>query len=480
VTGKYMSTETEYDVVVVGSGPGGYVAALRASQMGLNTALLEKCNTFGGTCLNVGCIPSKALLESSHRFAEIKNNAGRHGIVVGDVRLDLPAMMERKNKIVTGLTAGVAALLKANRVATFQGNGSLKSPNEVLAETDAEATEPLRALNIVIATGSSPASLPNLPFDHELIVDSTDALSFDAVPEKLVVVGGGAVGLELASVWARLGADVTVVELMEQILPGCDSQISRLLERVLSKQGVKIITGSSVESCERANGCGQVTVKTPDGSIVELIADKVLIAVGRRPYTAGLGLEQIGVATDEKSGCIGVDERFMTNIEGVYAIGDVIGGPMLAHKAEAEGVAVAETIAGKPGQVNYDAIANVVYTWPEVAVVGKTEEQLKQAQIEYKAGVFHFRANGRALAADSSEGFVKILTDKDTDRVLGVHMVGPSASELIAEAVAVIEFGGSAEDIARTVHAHPTLSEVVMEAALAVGNRSIHSAPKKR
>jgi dihydrolipoamide dehydrogenase len=474
-----MSAETEYDVVVIGSGPGGYVAALRASQLGLSTALVEKCNTFGGTCLNVGCIPSKALLESSHRFAEIKKNAGRHGIVVGDVRLDLPAMMGRKDKIVTGLTAGVAALLKANQVTTFQGDGSLRSANEVAVETGAEATELLQARHIVIATGSTPASLPNLPFDHDLIVDSTDALSFDAVPENLVVVGGGAVGLELASVWGRLGAGVTVIELMDQILPGCDNQISRLLERVLSKQGVKILTGSSVDSCERTNGRGKVTVKTPDGSSVELIANKVLVAAGRRPYTASLGLERIGVATDAKSGCVLVDERFITNIEGVYAIGDVIGGPMLAHKAEAEGVAVAEIIAGKPGQVNYDAIANVVYTWPEVAVVGKTEDQLQQAQIEYDAGVFHFRANGRALAADSSEGFVKILAEKGTDRVLGVHMIGPSASELIAEAVGVMEFGGSAEDIARTVHAHPTLSEVVMEAALAVDNRSIHSVPKK-
>ena len=474
-----MSTEPEYDVIVIGSGPGGYVATLRASQLGLSTALVERCNTFGGTCLNVGCIPSKALLESSHRFAEIKKNAGRHGIVVGDVRLDLPAMMGRKGKIVGGLTAGVAALLKANQVTTFQGDGSLRSANEVAVETGAEATELLQARHIVIATGSTPASLPNLPFDHDLIVDSTDALSFDAVPENLVVVGGGAVGLELASVWGRLGAGVTVIELMDQILPGCDNQISRLLERVLSKQGVKILTGSSVDSCERTNGRGKVTVKTPDGSSVELIANKVLVAAGRRPYTASLGLERIGVATDAKSGCVLVDERFITNIEGVYAIGDVIGGPMLAHKAEAEGVAVAEIIAGKPGQVNYDAIANVVYTWPEVAVVGKTEDQLQQAQIEYDAGVFHFRANGRALAADSSEGFVKILAEKGTDRVLGVHMIGPSASELIAEAVGVMEFGGSAEDIARTVHAHPTLSEVVMEAALAVDNRSIHSVPKK-
>lgn len=328
--------------------------------------------------------------------------------------------------------------------------------------------------------GSVPASLPGLPFDHELIVDSTDALSFAAVPEKLIVVGGGAVGLELASVWARLGSQVTVVELLGQLLPGCDSQVSRLLERILSKQGINVMTGSSVESCERVNGRGQVTVKTSNDRTVELTADKILVAVGRRPYTSGLGLEQIGVAVDGKSGRILVDERFMTNIAGVHAIGDVIGGPMLAHKAEAEGAATAEIIAGNPAQVNYDAIASVVYTAPEVAVVGKTEEQLREAGVEYNAGVFHFRANGRALAADSSEGFVKILAEKGSDRVLGAHIIGPSASELIAEAVEVMEFGGSAEDIARTVHAHPTLSEVVQEAALAVDNRSIHSAPKKR
>ncbi len=475
-----MSIETEYDIVVIGSGPGGYVAALRASQLGLSTALVEKCDAFGGTCLNVGCIPSKALLESSHRYAEIKKNAGRHGIVVGDVRLDLGAMMGRKNKIVAGLTGGVASLLKANQVTTFQGSGSLEAPREVAVESGGKVIAKLKTRHALLATGSVPSSLPNLPFDHELIVDSTDALSFDAVPEKLVVVGGGAVGLELASVWARLGAGVTVVELMDQLLPGCDNQISRLLERVLSKQGIKAMTGSSVDSCERTNGRGKVAVKTPDGSTLELIADKILVAAGRRPHTAGLGLEQIGVATDAKTGCVGVDERFMTNIEGVYAVGDVVGGQMLAHKAEAEAVAAVEIIAGMPGQVNYDAIAGVVYTWPEVAVVGKTEDQLQQAGIEFDAGVFHFRANGRALAADSSDGFVKILADKNTDRVLGVHMIGPSVSELIAEAVAVMEFGGSAEDIARTVHAHPTLSEVVMEAALAAAGRSMHSVPRKR
>lgn len=475
-----MSTGKEFDVVIIGAGPGGYVAAIRAAQLGLRAAIVEKCSTFGGTCLNVGCIPSKALLESSHRYAETRDNAGRHGIVVGDVRLDLPAMMARKDNIVSALTKGVAGLLKANNVTTFQGDGSLRSSHEVAVEADGKMLKMLKTRHVVLAAGSVPASLPTFPFDHELIVDSTDALSFGAVPEKLIVVGGGAVGLELASVWTRLGSQVTVVELLDQLLPGCDSQVSRLLERILSKQGVKVMTGSSVEGCKRTNGRGQVTVKTSDDRTVELPADKILVAVGRKSYTSGLGLEQVGIATDSKNGRILVDERFMTSIAGVHAIGDVIGGPMLAHKAEAEGAAAAEIIAGKPAQVNYDAIASVVYTVPEVAVVGKTEEQLREAGVRYNVGVYHFRANGRAMAADSSEGFVKILAEGDTDRVLGTHIIGPSASELVAEMVEVMEFGGSAEDIARTVHAHPTLSEVVQEAALAVDNRSIHSAPKKR
>lgn len=321
-----MSNDTEFDVVVIGSGPGGYVAALRASQLGLHTALVEKCETFGGTCLNVGCIPSKALLESSHRYAEIKDGAGRHGIVVGDVRLDVPAMMGRKDKIVKTLTSGVASLLKANQVVTFRGAGSLRSPHEVTIGTDGKPAEVLKSRHVLLATGSTPASLKNLPFDHEVIVDSTDALSFEAVPEKFVVVGGGAVGLELASVWARLGAEVTVVELMDQLLPGCDSQISRLLERVLSRQGVRVMTSSSVESCQRVDGRGQVKVKAPDDSVTELTADKILVAAGRRPYTSGLGLEQVGVVTDQKSGCVRVDQRFRTNVEAVCAIGDVIGG----------------------------------------------------------------------------------------------------------------------------------------------------------
>jgi dihydrolipoamide dehydrogenase len=470
-----MKAETQFDVVVIGSGPGGYVAALRSAQLGMQTALVEKCATFGGTCLNVGCIPSKALLDSSHLYARINDEASRHGITVGELNLDIAAMMARKERIVGTLTSGIATLMKAAKVITFQGVGSLRSSSEVEVVTDTES-KLLTAKHIIIATGSVPTELANLPFDHELIVDSTDALAFEAVPEQLIVVGGGAVGLELASVWARLGAQVTVVELMNQLIPGCDNQVSRLLQRVLSKQGINILMESSVTGFEKIENRAKVTVESKDKGASELIVDKILVAVGRRPCVSGLGLENVGLNTDERTGRISVNETFMTSCDGIYAIGDVIGGAMLAHKAEAEGMAVAEIIAGKPGQVNYDAIAAVVYTEPEVAVVGKTQEQLQQANIEFNAGVFHFRANGRALAAESTDGFVKILADKNSDRVLGVHMIGPWVSDLIAEAVSVIEFGGCAEDIARTVHAHPTFSEVVQEAAMDVDKRSIHSA----
>ncbi len=475
-----MNPDTKFDVVVIGSGPGGYVAAIRGAQLGLRTAIVEKDDTFGGTCLNVGCIPSKALLDSSHRFMEISQNAADHGIVTENVRLDLATMMSRKDKIVGTLCSGVGALLKANKVATFGGEGSVRSAKEIAIRQKSGDTQMLTTDNIILATGSVPAALGDLAFDHNLVVDSTDALCFETVPDKLIVVGGGAVGLELASVWARLGAKVTVVELMDQLLPGCDSQVSRLLERVLSKQGINILLESSVTQCSKNQDSATVTVESRKNGKTELIGDKVLVAVGRRPFIEGLGLEDVGVTTEEKSGCVLVDEMFMTNVEGIYAIGDVITGPMLAHKAQAEGIAVAEIISGKPGQVNYNTIPAIVYTEPEVAVVGKTQEQLEQAKVEYKSGIFHFKHNGRALSAGSTEGFVKILADKNTDRVLGVHMIGPWVSDLIAEAVTVMEFGGSAEDIALTVHSHPTLSEVVMEAAMDADNRSIHSVPKTK
>jgi dihydrolipoamide dehydrogenase len=461
-----MNDDSRFDVVVIGSGPGGYVAAIRAAQLGMRTAIVEKDSTFGGTCLNVGCIPSKALLESSHRFIEISQNAVNHGIVTENVGLDLVTMMARKDKIVGTLCSGVGALLKANKVTTFAGQGSVRSGKEVEISQKSGDAQVLTTDNIILATGSIPASLAALAFDHNLVVDSTDALCFETVPDRLIVVGAGAVGLELASVWARLGAKVTVVELMDQLIPGCDSQVSRLLERVLSKQGIEILLESSVTQCNKANDSATVTVESRKNGKIELIADKVLVAVGRRAFTEGLGLDDAGVTADEKSGCVLVDERFMTNVEGIYAIGDVIAGPMLAHKAQAEGIAVAEIISGKPGQVNYNAIPAIVYTEPEVAVVGKTQEQLDQLNTEYKSGIFHFKHNGRALAAGSTEGFVKILADKNTDRVLGVHMIGPWVSDLIAEVVTVMEFGGSAEDIALTVHSHPTLSEVVIGAFL--------------
>lgn len=475
-----MNDDRRFDVVVIGSGPGGYVAAIRAAQLGLRTALVEKDNTLGGTCLNVGCIPSKALLDSSHRFMEISQNAANHGIVTENVHLDLATMMGRKDKIVGTLCSGVAALLKANNVATFQGEGSVRSAKEVEIMAESGDMQVLTTDNIILATGSIPVSLADLPFDHNLIVDSTDALCFETVPDRLIVVGGGAVGLELASVWARLGAKVTVVELMDQLLPGCDSQVSRLLERVLSKQGINVLLESSVTQCNKNQDSVTVTVESRKSGKIELIADKVLVAVGRKSFTLGLGLEDVGVVSDPKSGFILVDERFMTNVGRIYAIGDVITGPMLAHKAQAEAIAVAEIIAGKAGQVNYNTIPAIVYTEPEVAVVGKTQEQLEQENAEYKSGIFHFKHNGRALAAGSTEGFVKILADKNTDRVLGVHMIGPWVSDLIAEAVTVMEFGGSAEDIALTVHSHPTLSEVVMEAAMDLDGRSIHSVPKTK
>jgi len=474
-----MNDAIQFDVIVIGAGPGGYVAAIRCAQLGLRTGLVERSETFGGTCLNVGCIPSKALLDSSHRYFEITQRAEPHGIVVENVRLDLATMMARKDQVVRTLASGLASLFEANKVVTFRGHASLRSVSQVAVAADDEAPQLLVAKHVVLATGSVPAQLPDLPFDHELVVDSTDALCFDVVPHQLVVVGGGAVGLELASVWARLGAKVTVVEMMDQLLPGCDRQVSRMLHRILTGQGIDVMTQSSVVNLEKVNGRGRVMVKSGQDKTTELSADKILVAVGRRPFALGLGLEDIGVVTEDKTGQILVNDNFMTNIAGIYAVGDVVGAPMLAHKAEAEGIAVAEIIAGKPGQVNYEAIPNVVYTAPEVAVVGKTQQQLRNAGIQYEAGVFHFRSNGRALAADSREGFVKILADRRTDRVLGVHIIGPWASDLIAEAVEVMEFGGSAEDIARTVHAHPTLSEVVGEAAMAVGNRSIHSVPRK-
>jgi len=489
----------EYDFLVIGSGPGGYVAAIRAAQLGLSTAVVEKNERFGGTCLNIGCIPSKALLDSSELYARLRasGEAGgqdleTHGIVVGKLDLNLKTMMARKQKVVQRLTSGVGQLFKGNGVKTFEGVGRLVATGKVEVSSSDGKRQTLKAKNIILATGSVPTTLPIFPIGKDGFLTSTEALSLKRVPARMVVIGAGAIGLELGSVWARLGAEVTVIELLDQILPGMDSEISRRARSILAKQGLEIVTGVRVLGYEKASksatGKGQaarsggviLTAEDKDGNKQRLPADAVLVAVGRRPYTEGLGLAELGVKIQEGSGRVVVDEQYQTSLAGVYAIGDLIPGPMLAHKAEEEGIAVAEILAGMPGEVNYDTIPSVVYTWPEVASVGKSEEDLKQEGVAYNKGSFPFRANGRALAMASEDGLVKILADRSSDRVLGVHIVGPWASDLIAEAVSVMEFGGSAEDIARTVHAHPTLPEALREAALAVDGRAIHVLGRKK
>ncbi len=479
-----------YKLLVIGSGPGGYVAAIRAAQLGLSCALVEKNDSVGGTCLNIGCIPSKALLDSSELYARLRGDGANghditsHGIKVGKLELDLKAMMVRKRQVVEKLTSGVGQLLKGNGVETFQGVGRLVGEGRVEVISGKGTKQTISAKNILLATGSVPATLPIFPIGKDGFVTSTEALSLESVPAKMVVIGAGAIGLELGSVWARLGAEVTVIELLDQILPGMDSEISRRLRSILGKQGLQIVTGTRVleyEKAEKNKSEGvNLSAEGSAGKKQRFAADVVLVAVGRRPYTEGLDLTELGVMTEERTGRVVVDENYQTSIAGVYAIGDLIPGPMLAHKAEEEGMAVAEIVAGLPGEVNYDTIPSVVYTWPEVASVGKSEDQLKRDGVEYNKGSFPFRANGRALAMASEDGLVKILADKRTDRVLGVHIMGPWASDLISEAVTVMEFGGSAEDMARTVHAHPTLPEAVREAALDVGGRSIHVLSRKR
>jgi dihydrolipoamide dehydrogenase len=477
-----MATGTEqniFDIVIIGAGPGGYCAAIRAAQLGLSTAIVEKRPAMGGTCLNIGCIPSKALLDSSEHFALAASGLAGHGVIIDSVRLDLAAMMRRKESIVATLTKGVAGLLRQNRVTVFEGSARFLAPLEVEV-TGAAAVTRIRAVRgVIIATGGVPAPLPSLPTDGKRFVDSTGALAFTEVPERLCVVGGGAIGCELASVWARLGSKVTIVELMPQLLPGWDAQSARLIGRLLANQGMSILTESSVANAETKSPGIILDVRTKTGD-QQVVADRVLVAVGRKPFIAGLDLDKIGISVDAKSGRIPVDKTYLTSCPGVYAIGDVIAGPMLAHKASAEGVAVIEKIAGGAGLVNYDAIPGVVYTSPEVASVGRSEEVLKREGTGYKAGVFFFKANGRALAMDRSDGFVKVLSETGTDRVLGVHIVGPNASDLIAQAVVVLEFGGSAEDIGRMATAHPTLSEVVKEAALDVEKMAIHAPPAKK
>ena len=469
-----MADQT-YDVIVIGGGPGGYVAAIRAAQLGLKTACIDKRGAPGGTCLNIGCIPSKALLQSSEKYEEARHALGQHGVKVAGVELDLATLMARKDKVVSDNTRGVEFLFRKNKVDYIKGAARFVAPGRIaVTPIDGGKAQELQAKSIIIATGSDIIPLPGVAIDEKSIVSSTGALALPAVPKSLVVVGGGYIGLEMGSVWRRLGSEVTVVEFLDRITPGMDGELGKNLQRVLTKQGFAFRLGTKVVAAKNGKSGVTLTLEPAQGGAREEIkADVVLVAIGRRPYIDGLGLEVIGVAVDNK-GRIKVDGDFATNVPGIYAIGDVIAGPMLAHKASEEGVALAEMLAGQKSHVNYEAIPAVIYTWPEVASVGRTEEELKTAGIAYKTGKFPFTANARARANADTEGFVKILADAKTDRVLGVHIIGPDAGTMIAEAALAMEYGGSAEDIARTCHAHPTLNEAVKEAALAVEGHPIH------
>ena len=463
----------KFQAVVIGGGPGGYVCAIRLAQLGLKTACIESRGSLGGTCLNVGCIPSKSLLNLSEEFHKVKNLSNK-GIEVGEVKLNLDKMMKSKEKAVTVLTKGVEFLLKKNKVTYYKGVGSFKSKNEIsIIDTDNNETL-IFSEKVIIATGSVPVALPGISFDEKIIVSSTGVLKLDKVPKKLMVVGGGYIGLEMGSVWSRLGSEVHVVEFLDHITPGMDKEISDEFMKILKKQGIKFHMQHKVEKITKKNSSAIVLTLDKDGNRKNFDCDVVLVSVGRKPNTEGLNLEKIGLNLDDKNR-IQTDKNFKTNLENIYAIGDVITGPMLAHKAEDEGIAVAENIAGQSGHVNYDTIPGVIYTTPEVASIGKTEEQLKESNIKYKIGKFSFMANSRAKAIDDTEGFVKILADEKTDKVLGAHLIGPHAGELIAEIGVAMEFGASSEDIARTCHAHPTFSEAVKEAALSVDKRAIHS-----
>jgi dihydrolipoamide dehydrogenase len=462
----------KFDVAIIGSGPGGYIAAIRSGQLGLKTALIEKDKELGGTCLNVGCIPSKALLTSSDHFMFVKKEAAKHGIVIDGARVDLAKMQERKNKVVKTFNSGVRSLMKTNKVTVLEGMGAITAPGKVLITSSNGQTQEVETKNIVIATGSAPMELPFAKFDGKTIVSSTEALEFIEPPKKLIVIGAGAVGLELSSVWNRLGSEVTVLEFLPRIALGFDLELSNLLQRLLTAQGMTFQLEARVSAVKVDNGRATVTA-SKDGQELKFDADKALVSVGRRPFSDGLGAEKVGIELDEKKR-IKVDKHFRTNVEGIYSIGDVIAGPMLAHKAEDEGIAAIEIIAGKAGHVNYEAIAGIIYTNPELAGVGLTEDQAKEQGIDVRIGKFPFRANSRALSSDDMEGMVKFVADAKTDRILGAHILHHTASELIAEAVSVIEFGGSSEDIGRTTHSHPTLSEAVREAALNVEKRALH------
>ena len=463
-----------YDLVVIGTGPGGYVCAIRAAQLGMKVAVVEKRATHGGTCLNVGCIPSKALLHASEMFEEAGHSFARMGIGVGTPKLDLAALMKFKDEGVDGNVKGVEFLLKKNKIDAVHGTGRIAAPGKVEVKAPDGKTQTLETKNIVIATGSDVARLKGVEIDGKRIVTSDQAIALDQVPQRLLVIGAGVIGLELGSVWRRLGSQVTVVEFLDRILPGLDNEVGRQSQRLLEKQGIAFKLGAKVTGVDSSGATLKATIEPAKGGAAETIeADVVLVAIGRVPYTEGLGLDEAGVKKDNRGRVI-VDAHFATNVKGIYAIGDVIAGPMLAHKAEDEGMAAAEILAGQAGHVNYDVIPNVVYTFPEIASVGKTEEELKEAGIAYNTGKFPFTANGRAKANHQTDGFVKILADAKTDRVLGVHIVGSDAGNMIAEAAVAMEFGAAAEDIARTCHAHPTLPEAVKEAALAVAKRAIH------
>ena len=463
----------KFDAVIIGGGPGGYVCAIRLSQLGFKTACVESRDTLGGTCLNIGCIPSKSLLNLSENYHKAKNFE-KIGIEIGNLKLNLEKMMKNKDKAVTILTKGIEFLFKKNKVSYFKGTGSFKNKNQIIV-TDKDKKETIiETKYTIISTGSEPSSIPGIQFDEKTIISSTGALKIPKVPKKMIIVGGGYIGLEMGSVWSRLGSNVEVIEFLDHITPGMDREISNEFMKILVKQGVNFNLKTKVESITKSSNGVLIEVSRPDGKKEKIESDVVLISVGRKPYTKNLNLDKIGVNLDKK-GKVKVDKNFRTNVQDIYAVGDVIDGPMLAHKAEEEGIAVAEIISGQSGHVNYDVIPSVIYTSPEVAAVGKTEEQLKNDKISYKVGKFPFMANSRAKAINEPEGFVKILADSKTDKVLGVHIIGPHAGEMIAEMSVAMEFGASSEDIARTCHAHPTFSEAIKEAALSVEKRQIHS-----
>jgi dihydrolipoamide dehydrogenase len=462
----------QFDVVVIGGGPGGYVAAIKAAQLGLKVACVEKRGSLGGTCLNVGCIPSKALLNSSHLYEEAGHGFARHGIQVKGLDIDIAAMQKHKDDIVSGLTKGIEGLFAKNKVTYLKGAGEITAKGEVTVK--GEKNEIIQAKNIIIATGSSVTPLPGVAIDGKNILSSDEAINLKEFPKKLVVIGAGVIGLELGSVWRRLGSEVTVIEYLDKVLPPMDNEVSKEFQRILEKQGIKFKLGSKVTSASASGKAVELKIQPAAGGEVEKItADKVLVAIGRKAFTEGLGLAKIGVLLDER-GRIATDGHFKTSVDGIYAIGDVIAGPMLAHKAEEDGVALAEILAGQKGHVDYDLVPSVVYTHPEVATVGKTEEQLKASGIEYNKGKFPFLANSRARSVSDTEGFVKILADKKTDEILGVHIIGPQAGTIIAEAVVAMTYKASSEDIARICHSHPDLNEAVKEAALATFFKPIH------